>query len=62
MTLKGSAMFETVKASPSVGLFGAWLAGITINEWAAIAGLVYTLCLIGEKVFRWVQAWRAKRK
>lgn len=54
-------MFETVKASPSVGLLGAWVAGITVNEWAAIAGLVYTVCLIAEKVYRWVQAWRAKK-
>lgn len=59
--MKGSALIETAKASPPAAILSAWFAGVTINEWAAIAGLVYTLCLIGEKVYRWVQAWRLKR-
>lgn len=55
-------MYETAKASPSAGLFFAWVAGISINEWAAFAGLIYTLLLICQKLWEWRAKWLAKRK
>lgn len=54
-------MYETAKASPSAGLFLAWLAGVSINEWAAFAGLLYTLMLICQKCWEWRAKWLAKR-
>lgn len=59
--MRHEAMF-TLKNSPPGAMLMAWLAGISINEWAAFAGLVYTVCLIGEKVWKWRQAWLAKRR
>lgn len=58
--MKTDAMTETLKASPPVSVLGAWVAGFTINEWAAAAALLYTLFLIGEKFFAWYKAWKLK--
>jgi hypothetical protein len=54
--------FEAMKATPPIVAGSAWLMGYTINEWAAAAAFVYTLLLIGQTLFRWGQAWRARRK
>ena len=51
-----------LKASGALGLS---FAGLTISDWAALAGLVYSLLLIGEWLWkrvlksRW-QQWRNK--
>lgn len=59
--MKGEAFVQSVKSTPPAVLLGSWFAGVSINEWAAFAGLVYTVCLIAERVYRWRQAWLAKR-
>lgn len=58
----GHNAFEAVKAAPPVIAGSAWLAGITINEWAAAAAFVYTLLLIAQTLYRWASAWRARRR
>lgn len=54
-------LIETAKVSPGATMLGAWMAGVSINEWAAVAGLLLTLMAIGEKLYRWRQAWKARR-
>lgn len=43
---------EAVKAAPPVGYIAGTLAGLTWSEWASIAALVYTLWLLGEKIWK----------
>lgn len=35
---------EVLKAAPSLGAIGAWLVGIPLERWVAIAGLVF-ICI-----------------
>jgi len=44
---------EALKASPPGAVLGAYVMGYSINEWAAFAALLYTLMLIGEKLYTW---------
>lgn len=49
---------DGAKASPLVGIAAAWLGGMSIHEWAAAFGLIYSAILIFDKlrqmgVFRW---------
>jgi hypothetical protein len=43
-------LVDGAKASPVVAFFAAWLGGMTINNWAALAALVYSLLLIVDKL------------
>lgn len=47
-----SEVLEAAKSAPPVLYIGSTLAGLTWSEWASIAALVYTLWLLGEKVWR----------
>lgn len=60
--MKHGELIDAVKATPPLATGAAWLAGITINEWAAAAAFVYTLLLIAQLIGRWALAWRARRK
>lgn len=59
--MKANDLVQSVKATPPALLLGSWFAGVSINEWAAFAGLIYTLCLIAERIYRWRMAWLDKR-
>ena len=56
------AAMEAIKAAPPSAVLGAYVAGWTINEWAAAAALLYTCLLIAEWVWKKGKAWRASRK
>jgi len=43
-------LVDGAKASPIVGYLAAVFGGMTVNEWAAFAALVYSVLLILEKM------------
>lgn len=47
------AAVTAVKATPPLSAAGALLAGIDLDVWVQLAALVYTLCLIAEKLWKW---------
>jgi hypothetical protein len=53
---------EAIKAAPSVGFMGAYAVGWTVNEYAALAALLYTCLLIAEWVWKKVRAWQLSRR
>lgn len=62
--MSNDAATEAFKAATPVSVLSAYAAGFTVNEWAAMAALIYTLWLISEKaVTTWfkLRDWRAKR-
>jgi ABC-type transport system involved in cytochrome c biogenesis permease subunit len=46
---------ETIKAAPPVGVVGASLAGITLNQWVMIATLVYTVLQIALLIYKFIK-------
>jgi hypothetical protein len=57
------AVKEVVMASPPTAVGGAWLAGITINDIAAVLAIVYTLGLIIAKspaIYEAIRWWLRK--
>lgn len=52
---------EAAKAAPPAYL-GAYVAGWTINDWAAALAAIYTGLLIADWVWKKVRAWRLSRK
>jgi len=58
------AVVTSVKAAPPISAAGALLVGINLDVWVQIAALVYTLFLIGEKLWKWEvpqRLWRWSR-
>lgn len=52
---------DTVLAAPPVAVVTATLAGIPVQEWVYILTAVYTLFLIGEKLWKWFKAWQDRK-
>lgn len=52
--------FEAVNGTAAASLVAATIWGMTLQEWAAALACVYTMILLGEKGWRFVQQWRAK--
>lgn len=46
------------KLTPSVGVAGVTLAGIHLQDWVLMLTIVYTLLMIGEKLWKWHKAWK----
>lgn len=49
------------KLSPSIGVAGVTLAGVHLQDWVLILTIVYTLLMIGEKLYKWRKAWIEER-
>ena len=50
--------FDHFNGALALSFLGAILAGWTIDQWAALAALVYSVILIGQKVYqgaRWLR-------
>lgn len=52
--------FDAVNGTAAVSIVAATIWGLTLQEWAAVLACVYTLILLGEKGWRFVQRWRSK--
>lgn len=48
--------FDHFNGAVALAFLGATLAGWTISDWAALAALVYSLILIGQKIYQGI-AW-----
>ena len=53
MSDRSEAAVTTIKAAPPISAAGALLAGVNLDVWVQIAALIYTLCLIAEKLWKW---------
>jgi hypothetical protein len=52
---------EGAKAATAAGIVGVTVAGITLQDWAALTALLYTLWLLAEKATTTYRKWRAAR-
>jgi len=52
--------YDNAHGVVALSFVGATLAGWTIQEWAALAALIYTLVLLGEKLFRFWRNWKQR--
>ena len=52
--------FDHFNGALALGYVGATLAGWTIDKWAALAALFYSLILIGQKCYQGVRWLRRK--
>ena len=43
---------EAVRAAPSMGAIGAWLMGIPVEKWVAVAGLIFISIQTGGYLWR----------
>lgn len=59
--MKLESTVEALKVGPPVYL-GAYVAGWTVNDYAAAAALLYTCLLIAEWVWKKGRAWQASRR
>ena len=48
-------LIDSVQAAPPLATFTAWLVGLHLQPWVLAATLVYTVLLIGEKLYK---IWR----
>jgi hypothetical protein len=49
------------KLSPSIGVAGVTLAGVQLQDWVLMLTIIYTILMIGEKLYKWWMAWEAER-
>lgn len=56
--LKHETAEQTLKALPAIG--GTAIAGLTLNEWVAVATLIYVVLQIGFLIWKWRQEAKAK--
>ena len=52
--------FDNFNGAVALSYIGATLAGWTIDKWAALAALCYTLLLISQKIWQFVRWLRPK--
>lgn len=52
---------DSVLATPPIAVSAVTLAGVSLQEGVYILTIMYTLFLIGEKLWRWFKAWRARK-
>jgi hypothetical protein len=51
MNNDSTAIAEAVKSAPAAGVIAATVSGLTLQEWAALASLIWVLYLFGEKMW-----------
>lgn len=54
--------FDHFNGALALSFLGATLAGWSVNEWAALAALVYSMILIGQKAYEGMKWLRRRRK
>ncbi len=59
--MKLDSAVDAVKVAPPAGYLLGAAAGIDWGTVASVLACLYTAALLGEKVYRWVQGWRARR-
>ena len=52
---------DSALATPPIAVAAATLAGVSLQEWVYILTIMYTLFLIGEKLWRWFKAWQERK-
>lgn len=52
---------DAVNGTAAASIVAATVCGLTLQEWAAVAALAYTLILIVEKCWRLWRKWRDSR-
>jgi hypothetical protein len=62
MSAGSSRLVEGANAAAAASIVGLTVAGITLQDWAAIAALLYTLWLLVEKAIAAYKRWRGKRE
>lgn len=50
--------FDAVNGTAAASLIVATVAGMTLQQWAALLAAVYSFCLIAEKVYGWYKRWK----
>lgn len=53
---------EAVNATAATTFVAATVGGWTVQEWAAVAALFYTLLLIADKAVNLWQRWQARKR
>lgn len=53
---------QTVQAAPSLGAIYLWLAGITVEKWAALVGLLFLVVQTGGYLWRLRRDMRIERE
>lgn len=56
-----SAAAVAAKLAAPVSVTGVTLAGVHLQDWVLIGTLIYTVLMIGEKLWKWRKAWIAER-
>ncbi len=54
--------FDHINGAMALAFLGATLAGWTINDFAALFALIYSVILIGQKAYQGVQWLRTRGK
>lgn len=44
---------DVAKATPPVAVSGAWLAGLSPNEWLVAVTIAYTVVLLVHRMWHW---------
>ena len=58
---KSDVITEAAKAAPPIAITAVTVGGITINEWVAIATLIYIVLQSGWLVWKWYHAIKDKK-
>lgn len=56
-----AAAAAAVKSSPPLAAVGAMATGMTLNNWVAVATLVYVVLQAAYLVWKWARELRAKK-
>lgn len=59
--MRSSNIIDSIHGAAAVSLVTATAAGWSLQEWATVLALLYTVMLIGERLVRWYAAWRKAR-
>jgi len=52
---------DTVLATPPVAVVTATLAGIALQDWVYILTCIYTVCLLGDWIWKKLKAWQERK-
>jgi uncharacterized membrane protein len=58
---KSDVLTEAVKAAPPIAITTAAVGGLTLNEWVALATLLYIVLQSGWLVWKWYHAIKDKK-
>lgn len=52
---------DAALATPPVAVVTATLAGISLQDWVYILTCIYTLCLLGDWLWKKFRAWQGRK-